>query len=321
MESDNIETERSMLLTCMGLKQEEKVFVIYNPSRKSEAEPVMEATRALGCDVSWAAADEHISKDDKLPDAIEEGFGKADVVLLLVNNIQNQIFGHHPAKKQATIRGARIGFITTKVTGFSPDRIARIAHVSKALRDILYEADSAHLTSELGTDLKMDLTGREAIYFTNYLKNPGDWGAIPDYAEAAVSPVEGTTEGSLVVDGTIVGVGLLPNPTRFTISEGKITQFDDNREALAFKEILEKAEGDVYAIAELGLGTNEFASEFTGEFDDKKVLGGVHIGIGDNRTWHGSQVATVHIDLILKKVSLELDGKPLLENGRLVREI
>ena len=321
MESDIIKTERSMLLTCMGLKEGEKVFVIFNPSRKSEAGPVMEASKATGCKVSWAQADEHIKKDDALPNAIEEGFGTADVVLLLVNNIQNQIFGHHPTKKEATVRGARIGFITTKVTGFSPDRIARIAYVSKSLRDILYEAESARLKSELGTDLEMDLTGREAIYFTNYLKKPGDWGAIPDYAEATTSPVEGTAEGTLVVDGTIVGVGLVQKPTRFTISGGKITQFDDNREAMALREMLEKAEGDVYAVAELGLGTNEFAREFTGEFDDKKILGGVHIGIGDNRTWHGSQVATVHIDLILKKVSLELDGRPLLENGRLVREV
>jgi leucyl aminopeptidase (aminopeptidase T) len=271
--------------------------------------------------VTSAPAKATIRKDEKLPEAIESGFASADVVLLLVDTIQNQIFGHHPTKNRATSRGARIDFITTDVKDFTPEKVARIAHVSKSFGDLLSNANRAHLSSELGTDLEMDLTGRESVYFTNYLKNPGEWGAIPDYAEAAIAPIEGSSNGTLVVDGTIVGVGRLVEPARVDIADGKIIAFDESRAARAFKDLLEQGEGDIYAVAELGLGVNEFVHTFTGEFDDKKILGSAHVGIGDNRSLHGDLIATVHIDLIMERVSLSLDGTPLLEKGRLVREI
>jgi len=294
--------ERLMLVTCMGVREGEKVFVTYHPSRENEAVRVAEACKIINCVVNSTPSEGVIRKDDMLPTPIEDGFANADVVLLLVDTLQNQIFGHHPAKNKAIARGARIGFITTNVIDFAPEKIARIAKVSKSFGDILSETKTAHLMSELGTDLELDLAGRKSVYFTNYLKNPGEWGAIPDYAEAAIAPIEDSARGTLVVDGTIVGVGMVSKPTKFTIADGKITKFDENREARELRNLLEKGEGDIFSVAELGLGVNEFARTFNGEFDDKKILGSAHVGIGDSRSLHGSLVATVHIDLIMKTV-------------------
>jgi hypothetical protein len=61
---------------------------------------------------------------------------------------------------------------------------------------MLSEAKEAFLTSALGTELWLDLTGRKAVVFTNFLRNPGDWGAVPDYAEAAIPPIEGSAKAN-----------------------------------------------------------------------------------------------------------------------------
>ena len=144
---------------------------------------------------------------------------------------------------------------------------------------------------------------------------------MPDYAEAAIPPLEGSAQGVLIADGTIIGVGLLAKPVRFDIRDGKIIRFDPTREGLAFRALLEKGEGEIFGVAELGLGVNEFVTDFEGGFEDKKVLGSAHLGIGGNLDLGGRLASTVHLDIILRKVSLELDGRWLLQDGKLVQKI
>ena len=316
-----MENEKLMLQSCMGIKASDTLFVMYVPGRESEAQRFVEAGKALGLPVSSASIAETTQKSDRLPDQVLAGFGSASVILLVVSPIHNQVFGHHPVKDKAVERGARVGFVTTPIGTYDPKKTERIAHVSKAMGQRLSEAKEAFLISALGTELWLDLTERKAVVFTNFLRNPGDWGALPDYAEAAIPPIEGSAKGKLIADGTLIGVGLLPTPVRFDISEGKITRFDMSKEALAFKSLLEKGEGEIFGIAELGLGVNEFVTEFDGGFEDKKIFGGAHIGVGGNLDLGGKQPSTVHLDIILRKVSLKLDKKWLLEEGKLAQKI
>jgi hypothetical protein len=317
----SIENEKLMLQTCMGIGPSETLFILHTPGRKSEALRFFEAAKTLGVRATYEPIAETVQKSDKLPNPILEGFLRGSVILLLVSPIQNQIFGHHPVKDQAVERGARVGFVTIPIGTYDPKKTERIAHVSRSMGQWLSEAKQARLTSSLGTDVRLDLTGRKAVVFTNFLREPGAWGALPDYAEAAIPPLEGSAQGVLIVDGTMIGVGLLPRPVRFDIEAGKIVRFDGARESVAFKSLLEKGEGEIFGIAELGLGVNEFVTEFDGGFEDKKILGSAHLGIGGNLDLGGRLASTVHLDVILRKVSLELDGKWLLQDGVLVQKI
>ncbi len=301
----------------MGISPSDSLFVLYIPRRASEAKQFIQAAEELGVSVTSASIAESTEKNDRLPVPVEEGFSKATVILLLVSPIHNQIFGHHPLKDQAVARGARVGFVTIPIGTYDPKRTERIAHVSRTIGEMLSQAREAFLTSALGTEVWLDLRGRQAVTFTNFLRRPGDWGALPDYAEAAIAPIEGSAKGKVLVDGTIIGVGIVSKPVRFDLFQGKIVRFDPSEEALAFKSLLEKGKGEVYGIAELGLGVNEFVSEFTGGFEDKKILGSAHLGIGKNIDLGGRQDSSVQLDLILRKVSLELDGKWLLKEGKL----
>jgi leucyl aminopeptidase (aminopeptidase T) len=124
----------------------------------------------------------------------------------------------------------------------------------------------------------------------------------------------------LIADGTIIGVGLLSKPVQFDIFGGKITRLIRRKKPLPSNRF-EKGEGEIFGIAELGLGVNEFVTEFDGGFEDKKIFGGAHIGVGGNLDLGGEQSSTVHLDIILRKVSLKLDKKWLLEEGKLAQKI
>jgi leucyl aminopeptidase (aminopeptidase T) len=62
-------------------------------------------------------------------------------------------------------------------------------------------------------------------------------------------------------------------------------------------------------------------TKFEGGFEDKKILGSAHLGIGGNLDLGGNLASTVHLDVILRKVSLALDGKWLLQHGKLVQKV
>ncbi len=82
-------------------------------------------------------------------------------------------------------------------------------------------------------------------------------------------------------------------------------------------DLAAKNDPNVYNIAELGVGLNP-KSEMTGVMlDDEGVLGSAHIGIGTNITLGGCLKTMIHYDLVFWKPTIELDGKVVLENGKI----
>ncbi|MDH5792462.1 MAG: leucyl aminopeptidase, partial [Candidatus Bathyarchaeota archaeon] len=139
--------------------------------------------------------------------------------------------------------------------------------------------------------------------------------------EANVSPVEGSSEGAIVVDASIpyIGIGLLREPVRMTVESGFITDIRGGQQADALRRDLEeKDDPNVYSIAELGVGLNP-RSRMTGVMlDDEGVLGSAHIGIGTSITLGGVVKAAVHYDLVLWRPTIELDGEAVIEKGELM---
>jgi len=85
-----------------------------------------------------------------------------------------------------------------------------------------------------------------------------------------------------------------------------------------FRKLLDKAEGDKDRIAELGIGTN-YDMKLTGyRIYDEKALGTAHIAIGNNVHLGGVNKASIHWDFVLYSPSIEVDGMPLMEKGKLL---
>ena len=75
---------------------------------------------------------------------------------------------------------------------------------------------------------------------------------------------------------------------------------------------------NAFNIAELGIGTNP-AAKITGHvLEDEKVRGTCHIALGNN-VFYGAKInVPLHLDGIIKKPTIYLDSRMIMENGKLL---
>ena len=121
-----------------------------------------------------------------------------------------------------------------------------------------------------------------------------------------------------MVDGSLGALGLVTEPISLIIKEGSIKKIIGGKEAEQLRKILKRCGKNARNLAELGIGTNPKAMITGTSIEDEKVLGTVHIAIGDAELEGGSYHQKCHIDAILKKPTLDIDGHLILKNGELL---
>jgi leucyl aminopeptidase (aminopeptidase T) len=187
---------------------------------------------------------------------------------------------------------------------------------SGALAEALTSADHVHITSAAGTDVTFDVRGRTGIADDGDLREPGSFGNLPA-GEGFIAPVEGQTQGRIVFDGSIWPIGLLEEPLVVTIEDGYATNFEGPA-AERFKATLDPHGPEAFAVAELGIGTND-AAKLTGlVLEDEKIMGTVHVAFGDNHSFGGTVRVSSHQDGIVLKPTVSINGKVVLDGGCLL---
>ncbi len=194
--------------------------------------------------------------------------------------------------------------------------MAELRRRGAAVAAALDAGQEARITCARGSDLRLGLEGRTAIPDAGELTARGAFGNLP-CGEGFIAPLEGTGEGTLVVDGSIAGVGLVSEPVTLTVREGHLTEAD-NADGIALLELLTAHGSDGTNVAELGIGTNEKAI-LTGEIlEDEKILGTAHIAFGASAAIGGTVQVPVHLDCVVLEPTVEIDGEPLVRAGELL---
>ena len=165
-----------------------------------------------------------------------------------------------------------------------------------------------------GCRLAMSLVGRQGAACTvSAIKRR--FGNLPA-GEAFIAPVEGTAEGTTIIDGSFAGLGELDGPLKLTFSEGQLVEVEGPD-----KERLLALLGDnplARNLAELGIGTNEGARVIGIVLEDEKVYGTIHLALGSNDGFGGAVAAGIHVDGIVKNPDLYLDGEHVLGGGKIL---
>lgn len=315
----NLEFMRAYKLcveTCMGIKGGEKILIISDLGNMDRAEALVIASY-------MAEAEPFVLSQSSLkkfaaepPQLISECMRHVDVVLLsLPFFYQGRLF-HTRARKEATAGGVRFGgiWLTRDNMGITREEILQTKELTEKIGALLTEAEKARVWTRNGTDLTMNVGGRTSVMLTSIVNKPGDSGAIPDFAEAAIAPIEGSAEGVVVVDGSIATLGGVVEPVVLKVKEGRVIEIKGKNEAQNLKDLMQKTDSNSSNIAELGVGTVS-RGKVAGADDDKRILGTGHIGIGDNRFGGGNIVSDLHIDSVFMNMTLELDGKIVMEDG------
>jgi leucyl aminopeptidase (aminopeptidase T) len=229
----------------------------------------------------------------------------------------DKTMSHTAARRRATRGGARIATmpgITIQMMdegGMTADfkeirrsifRVARKLRKSRILR----------VVSEIGTDLRMDITGRTWITDDSGIcHRKGDFTNLPA-GELFISPVEGTASGTLIVDGSFIDS--LQEPVKVSVKNGVADRITGAHDVV--KE-LNKGGKEARNIAKFGMGLNPNAKLVGKVLEDSKVLGTVNIGFGDNSMFGGSVKSQVHILGILKKPTVTVDNVLIMKEGEL----
>ena len=305
----------TLLRDCLDLDPSEEVLVICNPITEELGALLRINAQGEGGEATLAVISERESHAAEPPDAVAAAMLAADIVL--APTIQS--ISHTEARRAATEAGVRIA----SMPGVTGEMLARVMGADlRLLRKrgtsvgrALGAGAEARITCERGSDLRLGLEDRTAIVDAGALNMRGAFGNIP-CGEAFIAPLEGTAEGTLVVDGSIAGVGLISEPVELTVRDGHLTEATGNA-GTQLLELLTEHGSDGTNVAELGIGTNESAVLTGNILEDEKILGSAHVAFGASAAIGGTIQVPVHLDCVVLRPTVDIDGAPIVDAGRL----
>jgi len=304
------------LRDCMAVKKGERVLIITDEPARKIGYALWEGAKEMGAEAIFTEIITPRSNGEEPPEPIAELMKLVDVILIPTS----KSLSHTDSRREASKAGVRIATLP----GITEDMMTRtlnadykeIAKKSDILAEIISKASNIRITSEKGTDINLAVEGRYGHSDTGLNHNPGDFSNLPA-GEAYVAPMEGKSEGVIVFDGSMAGVGILKDEViNVKVEEGYATEITGGAGAEKLYSIMEPFGKLAFNLAELGIGTHDKAL-ITGEvLEDEKVIGTVHIAFGDNKSMGGIIRVASHLDGVIIEPTVIVDGETIMDKGK-----
>lgn len=159
------------------------------------------------------------------------------------------------------------------------------------------------IRSTNGTSLKLNRNERAVHADTGIISEPGSFSNLPA-GEVFLAPVEGTAVGTLLLEWA--PTRKLREPVMLTVKKGEVTNVSGERAYGEFLENKLSERRENRNIAELGIGTNDRASRPDNILESEKILGTIHIALGDNSSFGGQISTPFHQDFVFFHPTLVL---------------
>jgi leucyl aminopeptidase (aminopeptidase T) len=307
---------RAVVRDCLAVREGEDVLVVANPATQRIGELLRNEAETAGGDAILAVMRERAQHGTEPPEPITAAMRRADVVM--APTVQS--LSHTAARRAANEAGARVGTLP----GVTEAMLARAMSVDvpevrrrgRAVADILTAGGEARITCPNGSDLALSLEGRAAIADNGELSEPGAFGNLP-FGEGFISPLHDAGSGRLVVDGIVGSIGVPDPPADLRVEDGQLVSAIGPQGEELMRQ-LSMHGPDATRVAELGVGTNEKAI-LSGELlEDEKILGTVHVAFGASAGIGGTIEVPVHLDCVVMRPTLTIDGEPVVRCGELL---
>ena len=307
---------RTAVRKCLAVKKGEAVLVITDDPLIKIGRLLWDACRQAGAEAILAEIISRKTSGEEPPKALADCMKKVDVLVIPTS----KSLSHTKARRDACRSGVRCATLP----GITPDTMRRtlnadyrkIAKLSIRLARIMTQGSTARVTTPAGTDITMSIQGRKGHPDTGLVHKRGDFSNLPA-GEAYLAPVEGTAQGVIVIDGCIGETGVLRKPITMTVRDGYATAISGGAQVKILQRAIRGLGKQARNIAELGIGTNDKARVVGSSLEDEKVLGTVHIAIGDNASMGGRISVASHLDAILLKPTLFIGRRIIMKDGRL----
>lgn len=244
----------------------------------------------------------------------------ADIIIALSNNSTS----HTRFRALACAAGCRFA----SLPHFDPDMFhssmtvdwnALAARTARLVQTV-NRADWIRVTTPNGTNMEICKQGRQAEGDDGLLTAAGSFGNLPA-GEAYLAPLEGMSHGVMIIEWG--PTRKLEQPLRLTVEKGVVVNIegdDIHREKL---EARFAENSNCRNIAELGIGTNDKASRPDNVLEAEKILGTIHIALGDNTGFGGTVSAPFHEDYVFYQPTLTAvmpngETKVIIDGGQLL---
>jgi aminopeptidase len=302
---------------CMGLKPGEKALIVTDEPLRTIGYALWQAVREMANEVLLVEMLPRKSNGEEPPPEVAALMKTADVVFCPTS----LSLTHTDARRSACALGVRIGTLPgvteeIMVRCMNAD-YNRIAGRTNRLAALMQTAGVVRVKAPAGTDISLATKGRKALASTGIFREKGEWGNLPT-GEAYLAPLEGTSNGVVVIDGSMATIGLVREPIRIVVENGYAAKITGGKEATRFIELLEPHGQDGRNVAEFGIGTNDRAVLSGRILEDEKVMGTIHIAFGDNKSMGGAVRVASHLDGLVKEPTVWFDDRLIMKEGKFV---
>lgn len=307
-----------VLRQCMGLNKKDSVLIVTDTIKKRIAKHFFHEAIKLAKNALLVTTPVGKIDGEEPPKHIARVMKKGYDVLLLITNVS---LSH----TKATTAARKIGSRVASMPGITEDMINRcipvdyqkIAFLNKKILKLLKKANQVRITTSKGTDFTIVVKGRKFFDDDNgiYTK-PGSIGNLPS-GELAFAPLEDKSNGIFIVDASMIEKKL-KKPITIKVKNNYAYEITGGEEARQLLKMIKPLGKSAFNIAELGIGTNPKAKITGNILEDEKVIGTCHIALGNSSAIGGRIYAKCHLDGVIRAPTIFVDGKKIMEAGRLL---
>ncbi len=303
----------------MGLSDDETLLIITDEIKREIGQAMFEAGKQLCQEAFYIEMAPRTTHGEEPPEQISGMMRNVDVVVCPTY----KSLTHTHARIRASEAGVRVATmpdiaIETMLRCFSAD-YKKVIELTEKVGGILKQADEVRITTKLGTDITMPRKKRRIIESTGVLRTIGASGNLPS-GEVFFAPIEGKSNGKVIIDGSIAGLGMLDEPITVNFKDGMASRISGGKQAKELSAMLNEAGKQARNLAEFGIGTNYKAKICGHVLEDEKVFGTVHVAFGNNIAFGGKVDVPLHMDCVIKNPTVYADDEMIMKNGKLIEQ-
>ena len=314
---------------CMSVEKDDVVTIITDDAHVTEADALAQIVVERGGFPVICNNEYQVRRgvaDTKFPMAPPRNLHKAmvasDEIIIITNLEWANRFAHVSAVRESCDANAKIASVEEGIGTWNMTE-ADILDATERAKAAIAKLDGktwCRVTSPAGADVRVCIEGRPALEVTPIKKRGQMMGPVPLWAEVAFAAVEDKTEGRIIVDGIMLGIGLkgrVAEPIEWKIEKGRCVSIEGGPEAKALQKVIDGVEGAT-VIGEFAFGTSEKSPH--GSPSEKGLLGTVHFALGDNHNAYpgGQNVSVLHLDGNCLNASLMIEdtGEYIVRDGK-----
>lgn len=328
---------QTILIKCLDLAPESELAIVADETTRALAELFVETAIQLEYQpyiLYFPTVLQRRQNQRDLPETIRGALNEASATILCVHGSAECLAFREKVRQAAIARGRKEAHMpgsnwrTLLAADADYERLTQqCGHLALALakghkieiQSFDHQQGVHVLTAELGGWERLPVISDGIIH-------EGAWGNVPS-GETFIAPLENTAEGEIVIDGSLPGM-VLAHEQELVLEfrAGRLVRFGPPDSAAArhlqttFLDSAQQRHDPNWSnLAEIGLGVNPQIRRLTGiPLLDEKKYGTVHVALGDSTDMGGAVASLIHCDMVSLKPRVSIDGKPILEQGKIV---